>query len=308
MIDILLAAYNGERYIKQQIESILNQSYKEWRLIIKDDRSTDNTLEIIKEFASLYPDKIMFVESKVNSGSAKKNFMSMLELTKEDYIMFSDQDDIWLPDKVKITLKTMKKLEQKCGEGNPLLVHGDLIVVDEELNTTAKSMFYIQNLDSKKVFFSDLLVQNNITGCTMMINRALINKITELPDYYIMHDWWFGLIASAFGKIEFMNNRMIQYRQHSSNVEGAKNIRTAPYLIKKALAGTQVKETLVRTYKQAAEFHRIYYQDLDNEKKCIIDAYMKLPVSSKINKIRILKKYKFTKSGLFRKIGYYFYI
>lgn len=308
MIDILLAAYNGERYIKQQIDSIVSQTYSNWRLIIKDDKSTDATLEIIKEYEKKFPGKIIVKDSIKNSGSAKQNFMSMLELAEAEFIMFSDHDDVWLPDKIKVTLKTMEKMVAKYGKETPLLIHGDLIVVDKDLNTLAQSMFYQQNLDSKKVLFNDYLVQNNITGCTMMINRALVNKIRQFPREYIMHDWWFGLIASAFGKVQFMNHKLIKYRQHGNNEVGAKNIRSLPYLVKKAIAGTQVHDALNKTYAQAKEFKRIYYKELDEQKREILDSYISLPACNKANKIRILNKYRFTKSGIFRTLGYYFYI
>ena len=205
-------------------------------------------------------------------------------------------------------MEAMEKMVLKYGKKTPLLIHGDLIVVDEALNMISESMFYVQNLDANKVLFNDYLVQNNITGCTMMINKALINKIRQVPENYIMHDWWFGLIASAFGKIGFMDNKVIKYRQHENNVEGVKNIRNGPYILKKAISGIELKATLDRTYTQAAEFKRIYYKELDDAKKEIIDGYIKLSSCGKLNKIKLIIKYKFTKSGFLRKIGYYFYI
>lgn len=307
-IDILLASYNGEKYIKQQIESILQQTYKEWKLFIKDDHSTDKTVEIVKEYIHKFPEKIFLIESSINSGSAKDNFMSMLEYTTAEYVMFCDQDDVWLSEKVKVTLGAMKKVVLKYGQDLPALVHGDLQVVDKKLNLVAESLFYMQNLDSRKVLFRDYLVQNNITGCTVMINRALINKIKEIPRNYIMHDWWFALIASAFGKVYYMDNKMIKYRQHENNAEGAKNGRSIYSLFKKAISGNGVKEMLEKTYSQAAEFKRIYYKELGDKEKGELNAYLSICGGSKLKKLGILNRYKFTKSGFVRNLGYYLYI
>ena len=224
MIDILVAVYNGEKYLKEQLTSILNQTYKEFNIIIRDDGSTDSSLYIIKEFNQLYPEKVTFVEG-VPSGSAKNNFFELINYAKSDYIMFCDQDDIWFENKIEVTLKKMQATENTYGKDVPILCHTDLTVVDKNLNTINPSFFKMQKFDITKTTLNRALVQNIVTGYTMMINKALLDlaKGTNSEDI-IMHDWWLFLIASAFGRVEVVTTPTILYRQHEENQVGARII------------------------------------------------------------------------------------
>jgi glycosyltransferase involved in cell wall biosynthesis len=151
MITILMASYNGERYIGEQIESILNQTETNWKLVIQDDCSSDATYQIACRYAAKYPEKIAVFRRAENSGSAANNFFSMLTYADGDYVMFCDDDDVWLPNKIEKSMEMMRKEEQKNGIDKPVLVHSDLVVVDENLNILSRSMFQLQNLDSKDV-------------------------------------------------------------------------------------------------------------------------------------------------------------
>ena len=127
MIDILMATFNGERFIKEQLNSIGRQTYKDWRLIIRDDCSTDKTCEIIEDFMKEFPGKIKLYKNIKPSGGAKYNFLNMISDIEHNYVMFADQDDVWHPDKIKISFLEMKKTEKYAGEGVPVLVYTDLI-------------------------------------------------------------------------------------------------------------------------------------------------------------------------------------
>lgn len=176
MIDILLAAYNGKRFIEEQIESILSQTYQNFNLIIQDDDSNDGTIEILKSYKERYPDKIKVFFNKKNTGSCVKNFLNLIQKSQNEYIMFCDQDDIWVKDKIAITVKAMKELEKEVeNKGMPLLVHTDLKVVDENLKLICNSLFQYQKMNYKKDKLNNLLAQNIITGCSIMCNRNLID-------------------------------------------------------------------------------------------------------------------------------------
>jgi len=140
MIDILLAAYNGERFLKQQIDSILAQSNQDWQLLIRDDNSSDSTVNIIKDYTVKYPHKIRLIEDDRGRLGPALNFGKLLEHTDNDYVMFSDQDDVWLPDKIDLTLNTMKDAEE-IYPNMPILVHTDLKVVNEDLKIIADSLW-----------------------------------------------------------------------------------------------------------------------------------------------------------------------
>jgi glycosyltransferase involved in cell wall biosynthesis len=303
MITVLMATCNGEKYVAEQIDSILNQTETRWKLIIQDDYSKDKTALIVNKYAEKYPDKIFLMESQIASGSAKANFFSMMKYSSSEYMMTCDQDDVWLPGKIEITLKKMQDMESKFGSKKPLLVHTDLKVVDENLNITSDSLFSFQNLDSKRDSLNNILVQNNVTGCTMMVNRALLELINEIPEQAIMHDWWLVLNAAAFGETGFVEEPTVLYRQHTANEIGAKNADSLCYNIMRLINREQSKSIIADSYLQAESFLRIYESKLAKPELEIIQQYVSLPKYCKIKRLKLICKYDFWKNSFFRKCG-----
>ncbi len=227
MIDILLATYNGSRYIEEQIDSILRQSFSGWRLIVHDDGSTDNTVDIIKGYVSNHPEKIFLIEDGVKTGGAKNNFFHLMKFATSDYVMFCDQDDVWDEDKIECTYVAMRANEA----GLPCLVFTDLRVVDDSLNVISTSMFKYQNLKIPNSL-DQLLVSNAFTGCTLMINNSLVRLMT-FPTVALMHDWWVAIeLFKHKGKAIFVDRATIAYRQHATNSVGAKSSGIFSKLIK----------------------------------------------------------------------------
>ena len=222
---ILLAAYKGGRFIRPMVDSILAQDVGGWRLILSDDG--EDTAPILQEYADKYPDKITHYRSGRRFGSAQKHFMHLLEQFggQADYIMFSDQDDVWHPDKVRLTLRLMEQAE--TDPALPVLVHTDLRVVDGQLHEMDPSFQHYSGLDGHRLALEQLLVQNVVTGCTMMINRSLARLACRPVGEgdMLMHDWWLALIAAAMGRAVFLDRATIDYRQHGGNVVGAKDPR-----------------------------------------------------------------------------------
>jgi glycosyltransferase involved in cell wall biosynthesis len=227
MIDILLATYNGEKYLNQQIDSILAQTCKDFRLLIRDDSSSDNTINIIKNYISKYPDKIqLIVDSKGHLGLAR-NFAALLELAQSEYIMFCDQDDVWLPDKIQLTLNAMKTAE-RSDPGLPLLVHTDLRVVNEDLILIADSLWHLLGVASPACdSLKNIIVRNPVTGCTMMINSKAGNISLPIPPQAPIHDWWIAMNVAKLGKIIRIPSPTILYRQHGGNVISAGRKKTS---------------------------------------------------------------------------------
>lgn len=308
MIDILMAVYNGETYLEQQIESILQQSCTDWRLLIHDDGSTDRTVALIEEYQERYPDKVQILQDGIRTGGAKNNFFHLLKHSDADYVMFADQDDVWEVWKVQSAYEQLKRVEDNEEKDIPILIHGDLQVVDSSLQQINASMYDMQKLDKNKNQFRDYLVQNNVTGCTTMINRALREKCLEMPEDAIMHDWWLALLASAFGRVEFMGESGILYRQHGHNTEGAKNLKSIGYLWNKVFQGQEIRNTLELTYRQAEAFSKLYSAELSEEKREILNAYLGIKNRSKWNRLKTIRRYGFGKSGVVRQIGYLFYV
>lgn len=216
-IDILLATYNGEKFVKEQIESILNQTYADFNLIISDDASTDNTLNILEEYEK--KDTRIKVFKKEKNEGLIANFEFLLKNVTSDYFMFSDQDDIWKKDKIE---KSINKLKEE----NSGLVYTDLEIVDEELNVIYPSYWKYKQIYKKIIKYNNfeaLYLNNFVTGCTILAKSKYIKDILPLPrnSKFVLHDYWTALIISAKDKISYVEEPTIQYRQHKNNRVGS---------------------------------------------------------------------------------------
>lgn len=220
-IDILMATYNGEKYLTEQIDSILNQSYSNFRLIISDDCSKDGTREILNQYEQ--KDKRIKVYYQEKNLGYVKNFEFLLGKVENEVYALSDQDDFWLPDKVE---KTYRKLV----ETNADLVFTDLEVVNEKLEKIYDSYNDYMLLSRKIKAYKDSYVMqylyNCITGCTLMGKKKMLEKILPIPtdSKYVIHDSWIGIITSLDGKVEYLDEKTIKYRQHGNNQVGTDKI------------------------------------------------------------------------------------
>ena len=200
-----MATYNGEKYIKDQLDSILVQLHTEDEVIISDDSSTDRTIEIIKSFN----DKRIVLYENQKFKSPIFNFENSLTYAKGDYIFLSDQDDLWVPNKVE----NMKKF----------LVEFDLVLSDTDIidsnGKILKKSFYQMN-GSKKGLVRNIM-KNSYLGCTMAFNQKILQRSLPFPKDIAMHDWWIGLIAELYGKTCFIDEKLIHYRRHDSNASPA---------------------------------------------------------------------------------------
>jgi len=226
-IVILLGTYDGEPYLKEQIKSIQDQTFQNWTLFVRDDGSNDSTVHILNIFQQEDDRVQLIVDKKENLGICG-NFNELCKIALKynaETLLFCDQDDIWLPDKIEKQTKTIKKLEAMYGKNCPILVHTDLSVVDTHLRHIHKSFLAyqgIQNINNTPL--SVLLAQNSVTACSIAFNKALLKMAVPIPEEALMHDWWFALCAAACGKIGFIETPMTLYRQHYNNTIGAKGL------------------------------------------------------------------------------------
>ncbi|MBE6798651.1 MAG: glycosyltransferase family 2 protein [Ruminococcaceae bacterium] len=306
MITVLLATYNGEKYLSEQLDSLLKQSFNDFKILIRDDASTDLTWDIIAEYCEKYPDKVSAIKGE-GTGSACRNFFKLVEATDDDYVMFCDQDDVWLPEKIEKTYSKMKELEAG-NEGKPLLVHSDLKVVDGCLNVLSESFFEFQAISPERDKLNNLLVQNNVTGCTVMINREMLKLAKEAPDTCVMHDWWLGLLASAFGRSSYIKEPLMLYRQHGNNQVGAKKATGLTFIINKFKTRKNVKQNYLNLYSQAESLLKMYGDRLSEEQRETVEAVVSLRTASKWKKIKVIRKYDFRKNTVLRTVGQYFSI
>ncbi len=217
-VDILLATYNGEKYLEAQLDSILSQTYTNFRLLISDDSSTDSTKDILEKYKKI--DNRIEVFYQENNLGVVKNFEFLLNKVENRYYMLSDQDDIWKEEKIE---KSVNKLEE-TGAG---LVYSDLEVVDENLNVIYESYWKLKGFTkraNKYNTFESFYLNNYVTGCTIISRKEFIKDILPLPNSskYVLHDYWITLIVSQKSKIVSIKEPLIKYRQHKNNRIGSK--------------------------------------------------------------------------------------
>ena len=309
-IAICMATYNGEEYLCEQIDSILKQSYPNWVLFIRDDCSTDNTTALIQEYSDKHPDRIKLVPYETTDlgfgKGAAYNFMACLKYASSfsefSYFMFSDQDDVWLPNKIKMTLGCAKKVEKK--HSGPILVHTDLTVTNKNLDVISNSFVSYSKIFPHTKDLNHLLVENNITGCTMLWNRNLNSIISFNCKGLFYHDWWVGLIACCFGFTYFFNKPTILYRQHNSNTIGANNESLSFKTITRKLSNfNNFKTVLSKKTLQSSVFLNAYRSLLSPLQRKTIAEFSEINSLSKAKKIYRLIHNRYLSYGIIRKIG-----
>jgi glycosyltransferase involved in cell wall biosynthesis len=230
-VEILLATYNGERYLNELLDSLVGQTYQNWELSISDDNSTDRTMEILQTFRSKYPEKVRSLSGGPGKGACA-NFLKLMEFSSCEIIAFCDQDDVWRSDKLEKMLNKYADVASKECHAGPIIVYSDALVVDEKLEIISESLLELNRASQPdRESFSRLQYSNCLTGCCLIANRfAVINaleaeKRLRLNYGYniVMHDHWIGLVtANDLGLIAFVDEPLISYRQHAGNVIGAK--------------------------------------------------------------------------------------
>ncbi|MBE7718245.1 glycosyltransferase family 2 protein [Lacrimispora indolis] len=306
MVSVLLASYNGEKYIRDQLDSILNQTISDLTVMISDDLSADGTPAVIQEYEERYPGRVKSLRNGERSGSAQNNFFRLLKSATDEYVMLCDQDDVWLSDKAEVTLREMKRLEAEWGKKVPLLVHGDLSVTDKEGKVLHKSMAEYQKIAVHDNRFSHYLVENNITGNTVMVNKALLRLLNDIPEECVMHDWWLGLLASCFGRISYIDRPLVLYRQHGDNQVGSKSGKEQ--YAERIRNQDTVRENYRRMLVQAQQFLKLYENEMSRENRETLEHFIGLYGKNRAEKVYIIWKYKLMKSTPMRTLGQMFSI
>jgi len=247
-IAILLATYNGMKFIPELIDSLMKQTITLWDLYVQDDLSQDGTMEYLSALAA-QDDRIHIVPNDRKLG-AMLNFMSLLNVVDAQYYMFCDQDDVWQPNKIELIFSKMKTLESQHSIATPIIVHTDLTVVDENLAVINNSFMQMSRINPgllKK--FNQQAGHNLVTGCTMMLNRASALSVERINDTVLMHDAWVLLCTLKNGGIvqEIMEPTIL-YRQHGNNTLGAHDI-SSNYILKRLTSFKSVWKENCAQYK-----------------------------------------------------------
>ena len=280
-VNILMSTYNGQQFLAEQIRSIQEQSYTDWTLFIRDDGSSDNTKEILKDFER-QDSRIHLIDSdKSDNLGVIKSFHKLVNHDRADYYFFSDQDDVWLPNKLELSLKEAQNYLADL----PLMVYMDLKVVNQDLEIMTESMVKSQSHHANTELVQEL-TENTVTGGVAMINHALAEMWQETDDI-LMHDWYLALLASAFGNLVFIDQPGELYRQHSDNVLGARTLsKRFKKWIRPHILFAVYWDLIKNSQKQASH---LLQMPLSQSNRELIEAFVTIMDKPMLERFRILR-------------------
>jgi glycosyltransferase involved in cell wall biosynthesis len=274
-VEVLMATWNGASFLEEQLDSLFGQTFRDFRLIVRDDGSADATLEIVERYKANYPGQVVIERNPERLGPCR-NFAMLAQESTAPYVAFCDQDDIWREDKIATSLAAMKTAEKEHGTEVPVLVFSDMTLVDEKRRMLVPSLWKMAHLDPQRANLGSMLVQNLVTGCTAMANRSLIRQASPIPQDAQMHDVWLGLVAAAFGILRPLNDPMVQYRQHERNAVGTGRRWEPRDLLTRLRRDYQmVKERIQTSRTQSERFARRYEKQLTDQQKMTLEIWSK---------------------------------
>ncbi len=249
-VRVLLSTYNGEKFLREQLQSLADQSHNEFEVLIRDDGSQDSTRKIIENFVTKDSRFKKFSDVQGRNLGPIQSFALLLSSSLDwDILLFCDQDDIWVREKIAKTLAVMRSHRSEI----PLAVHSDLRVCDENMRTLNPSLKRgTLALAPPSHHFPALLAQNFVTGCTLAINQSLAKISVPIPPEALMHDWWIALMAASQGELKFIPEALVLYRQHGENTSGPATRRGLLGGIQKLLSSRQeFKELMLQRVRQS---------------------------------------------------------
>ena len=276
-VSVLLAAYNGAGWLREQLRTLREQDDPGFRVLMQDDGSTDGTASVLESVCREDPRFACGREAGRHLGPIG-NFWSLLGQDGADYSALCDQDDLWHSDRLSRCRAVMARAEAQYGADTPLLVHSDCRLIDAEDRVLHESFFQHQGWRPSATGLNALLVQNNVTGCTVMLNRALRERALACgdPEKMVMHDWFLAQTAAACGRVIFIDAPLVDYRQHGDNVKGA----SADSLTKrgvKALSAREKGRARIRlTYDNARMLRECLGDTLPEAARKTLDDYLAL--------------------------------
>lgn len=310
LIEVALATYNGAQWLPSQVNSIRNQTKPVDRLLVRDDGSQDRTVEILEELGRSWRERVCILPADGLNLGPKGNFDRILHQATGAFVFLADQDDVWQYNKVATLMSAMEQLESDYGRDVPLYVYSDTRLVNAEGATVADSGWRAQGFDGGSgTRFERLLVQNVVAGCTMLVNRALVNLALPIPPEAVMHDWWLLLVGCAFGHGACLDEPLVDYRQHGANDLGASAWGIAGMVARLRRGPPDVLETVrshyVEALAQAECFRQRYGTLLTGQRKDLLDAFCSLPLLPRVRRHYVTMRLGIRKDTWLRTLAFH---
>lgn len=300
MVAVLMSTYNGEAYLKEQIDSVLSQSYADFTLYIRDDGSQDGTVALIQK----YQDPRIVLLSGENLGPAQSFFALLRQARDADYLFFSDQDDVWYPDKMERMLSVIGQYGD-----TPAMVFSDFAMIDANGVMTAPSYAEFASLQVVPGLtpLNKLIAQPYVFGCASVINRSLARLVLQPPEGIEMHDCWISLTAAAVGRLIYLPEQTISHRFHDRNATGRSGQSSALSRIRRLTSGfqEQVRNTALRLH-QVPLLLEAYGDTLLPEPKRLLTDISRAMRQGRVALVKTLKKYGVSRQKRLNTIFFYF--
>jgi len=222
-----MSTYNGARYLPEQLQSLLQQDYGDFRILVRDDGSTDETVDILRGYRARDPDRIFLDETLPGNIGVRRSFLHALARAQDgSCVMFCDQDDVWFANKISRFVARLQEAEETYGRSLPLIVFGDMLVGNQDMQVIDKSFWGYQSLDVHRASdWRRIMVSNVVTGCSSLLNPAAARLLQTAPDLPILHDHLAAIMVSRCGALIPLPEPTMLYRQHTGNVEGPRKFR-----------------------------------------------------------------------------------
>lgn len=274
--DILLATYNGERFIADLLDSLLSQTQADFRVLARDDGSSDATVGILQEFEARFGGRLQIIGDGSPTGSPTLNFEVLMRASTADYVLFCDQDDVWLPNRVQESLRMLTEAEATFGAETPVFVFNDLVPVDANLKKVAESYWEFKKINpamARRLAAS--LITSPILGCSCGINRALLNRALPIHPQATNHDWWTLHVAIMFGQVVWSAEKTVLYRLHGGNSSQQQRVRARDYARSTAVFA-KVRNGLAKKARHAEGLKKTYVDAMPPDMRAMFDDFVQV--------------------------------
>jgi len=309
-VDIVMSVLDRERFLAATLESFAAQTHAEWRLWVRDDGSTDGSVDIVRQWERRDSRvKLLHVGGPRLGAAGAYGWLLQRVPTDARYVFTADADDVWLPHKIELSLEAMMSAERVNGASTPILVHTDLVVVDEALEVIHPSFWELMAFDPEPATVERQMVRNLVTGPTLMLNRALVDAIGPAPSASRFQDPWYGLVATALGRVVAVREATVLYRQHGSNAMGARDrrssIRRLPGAIIDGLrGGGRFRADLEHSAAMARVIVERYGPTLRETDRALLSGLAELPGKPFLTRKRDLLRYRvLPEEGMLHTLG-----